>query len=82
MNEEYRLTTIDNPYDPFTQFKEWNDFDIEKGYYTLSFLGRVTQSSKNLSALDEELARIDAIDEIVKHNVLGIYKKVKKKNKS
>lgn len=79
MNEEYRLTTIDNPYDPFTQFKEWNDFDIEKGYYTLSFLGRVTQSSKNLSALDEELARIDAIDEIVKYNVLGIYKKVKKK---
>ena len=78
MEKEYRLTTIDNPYNPFTQFKEWNSFDIEQGYNTLAFLGRVIKTSPTFSYEDDALARLSAINEIVEHNVLGIYKKVKK----
>ncbi len=29
-----RLTTVDNPYDPFTQWDEWYAYDEGKGYAT------------------------------------------------
>ena len=34
------LTTIDNPYDPFTEYDRWLEFDEEKGYFTNSYLQR------------------------------------------
>ena len=76
MSKETMLTTIDNPYDPFTQYEEWNAFDMGKGYNTNSYLARVTTTSNDLSEADEALAIDDAIDEIVSINVRGIYKKV------
>lgn len=72
------LTTIDNPYNPFTQFDEWFAFDESKGYHTCSYLARIVKSSDELSEADESLAIESAIDEIIKLNVLGIYKKVSK----
>jgi len=73
---ESMLTTDDNPYDPFTQFEEWFAFDEAKGYHTCSYLARIAKSSDELSQEDEDLAIEAAIDEIVKFNILGIYKKV------
>lgn len=73
------LTTIDNPFDPFTQFDDWYLFDIEHGYYTCAYLARIARTSDELSPLDEALAIELAIDEIVNLNVLGVYKKVVKK---
>ena len=72
------LTTIDNPFDPFTQFDEWLAFDEDNGYFTCAYLARVTITSDELSEADEELAIEDAIDEIIKYNVLGLYKKATK----
>jgi hypothetical protein len=74
--EETLLTTIDNPYNPFTQWDEWYAFDTSKGYNTCAYLARVTITSDELSSADEDLAIQSAIDEIVKINILGIYKKV------
>lgn len=76
MVSQSMLTTIDNPYDPFTQFDEWYAYDESKGYHSCSYLARITKSSNELSPLDEELAIESAIDEIVKMNVIGLYKKV------
>lgn len=70
------ITTVDNPYNPFTQFEEWETFDEEHGYFTCSYLARIAKVSDNLSDTDEALAIERAIDEIVKLNILGIYKKV------
>ena len=70
------LTTKDNPFDPFTQFDEWNSFDEQKGYYTCSYLAKFAYTSNELSDKDQALAVEFAIDEIIKHNPLGIYKKV------
>lgn len=70
------LTTTDNPFDPFTQFEEWYAFDESKGHHTCGYLARITKSSDELSQEDEDLAIEAAIDEIVKFNVFGIYKKV------
>lgn len=70
------LTTTDNPFDPFTHFDDWRAYDEDKGYYTCAYLARITISSDELSLVDEQVAIELAIDEIVKENILGIYKKV------
>lgn len=77
MTSPSMLTTIDNPFNPFTQFDEWFAFDESKGYHTCSYLARITKGSYELSEADDVLAQELAIDEIIKINVLGIYRKVK-----
>lgn len=72
---EHMLTTVDNPYDPTTQFDQWNTWDQSAGYNTLSYLGRVVVTSDELSEADQSLAYEQAIDEIVKENG-NFYKKV------
>jgi hypothetical protein len=73
---EHMLTTLDNPFNPFTQFDEWRAFDEQAGYFTSQFLARIVITSDELSEADQSLAIEAAIDEIVKENVLGIYRKV------
>ena len=70
------LTTFDNPYDPFEQFTSWFLFDIEKGYNTCSYLGRIARTSDQLSEEENELEIERAIDEIIKYDFRNIYKKV------
>lgn len=80
-NEEtgkYMLTTVDNPFDPFTQFDQWFAFDTYSGYHTAALLDRIAISSDELSQIDQVLAVQDAIDEIVKENVMGVHRKVKR----
>lgn len=74
---EFLLTTVDNPFDPFTQWDEWFAWDQGAGYHTLGFLARVAKVSDEISEADQYLAIQQAIDEIVQENVLGVYKKVK-----
>lgn len=73
---EYMLTTIDNPYDPFTEYDNWYAFDTRTGHYTPAYLGRIVLSSDDLSEEDQKLAIQQAIDEIVALNPSGIYRKV------
>lgn len=73
------LTTIDNPYNPFEQFTQWFLFDEEKGYHSTSYLGRVARTSDQLSEEENDKEIERAIDEIVKYDIAGIYKKVKEK---
>lgn len=70
------ITTVDNPYNPFKQFDDWYAYDEGKGYGTCALLARITKSSDDLSDEDQELAIDEAIDEIVKENILGVYKKI------
>lgn len=72
----HMLTTIDNPFNPFTDYDRWNAYDEAQGYYTSSFLARIVISSSELSEADQDAAIEFAIDEIVRENVLGIYRKV------
>ena len=76
--KEVMLTTIDNPYDPFSQFDDWKAFDDFKGYHTCEYLGRIARTANDLSYADQAIAVEQASDEIVELNVLGIYKKVTK----
>lgn len=71
-----RLSTIDNPFNPFTHWDEWYAWDEAQGYHSTSFLARIVRSSEGLSDADQELAVDQAIDEIVRENVLGLYIRV------
>lgn len=73
---EYMLTTVDNPYNPWFKFDEWLAFDMVKGYNTPGFLARVVKTSDALSDADQAQAIQLAIDEIVRENVAGIYRKI------
>lgn len=82
MSNEVALTTIDNPFDPFEQFNDWFEFDIEKGYYTCSRLARLTNLSDDLSEVERNNEIEKAIDELIKYDFLDIYKKVKRNENS
>lgn len=70
------LTTEDNPFNPFTHWAEWFAFDAAAGYHTPAYLARVVRSSDELSDADQEASIDDAIEDILKENLLGIYKVV------
>lgn len=72
----HMLTTIDNPYNPFTQFDEWLQFDESSGYFSIQYLARLTLTSHELSDADQSIAIENAIDEVVRENINGMYRKV------
>jgi hypothetical protein len=72
----HMLTTIDNPYNPFMQYDEWLQFDESSGYYTTQYLARLTLSSGDLSDADQSTAIEYAIDEAVRENINGMYRKI------
>lgn len=76
MAEECMLSTLDNPFSPFTQWQDWFLFDTMHGYNSCGYLARIAVVSSDLS--DEEYSRAveDAIDEIVEYDPFGIYRKV------
>ena len=78
MSNEFMLTTIDNPFDPFEEFTSWFLFDVEKGYNTCSRLARIANISDELSEKEVD----GAIDEIIKYDFMNIYKKVKRERKN
>lgn len=73
---EYMLTTIDNPHSPFTDYEAWLAYDERQGHYTNSLLARVAVMSADMSEADQEFVIDEAMDEIVKENVSGLYVKV------
>lgn len=78
MQSKCALTTFDNPYDPFEQFTSWFLFDVEKGYNTCAYLGRIARTSDQLSDTENDMEIERAIDEIIKLDPFNIYKKVRK----
>lgn len=77
-----RLTTFDNPFDPFDDFTSWHLFDMEKGYNSCDYLGRIAKTSDQLSDEENELEIERAIDEIIKLDFRNIYTRVKRTDQS
>ena len=70
------LTTVDNPYNPYENFDSWYMFDMDKGYDTCSYLGRIAHTSDQLSPSENNSEIERAIDEIIKYDFSNLYKKI------
>ena len=81
METEFRLTTFDNPFDPFEDFTSWWMFDIEKGYNSCSYLDRIANVSDDMTQKEVNAEIERAIDEIILCNPSNIYKKVQRQVK-
>lgn len=70
------LTTVDNPFNPFTDFDNWYRFDaIDKGYNSCSYLARIAKTSDQLSESENEEEIERAVDEIIRLDPFNLYKK-------
>ena len=71
MGKMVRVTTTDNPFDPFTEWDEWYFYDLSKGYSTCERLDRLSNTSSQLSdeLNNEELEQ--AIDQLVEIGAVG-----------
>ena len=74
--KETWVTTLDNPFDPFKEPENWKRFDEDNGYHTTSLICRFLRDSDEF---DEEKYRQcleEAVDEVVRFNFTGNYRKV------
>lgn len=71
-----RISTIDNPYDPFDDFTSWFMFDVEKGYYSTSKLARISETTDDMSSKEQSDEIERAIDRLIEIDPLDIYIKV------
>lgn len=76
--QQFMLSTVDNPYNPFVDFSQWFMFDTGKGYDSCSRLDRIANWTDDMTQkeVDEETER--AIDEIIKYDFTDVYIKVAK----
>ena len=73
------VTTLDNPWDYFTHFDEWNAYDQQMGYNTNAYVARVCMASSEMSEKEYEDAVEAAVDDICRLNITGNYRKIVKK---
>ena len=81
MENEFMLTTFDNPFDPFEDFTSWFLFDVGNGYNSCSYLARIAKISDDMTEQEVSAEIERAIDEIIKYDFMAIYKKIKRSTK-
>ena len=76
MAKQFALTTIDNPFNPFDDYKAWLSFDKEHHYDSSERLMRIAQITDEMSMVEIEKEIERAIDEIIKYDFMHVYQKV------
>lgn len=85
----FMLTTIDNPFDPFTDYDRWYSFDTSNrfipqlgSYYATNctaYQARIAYTSPDLTDQENEMIINNAIEEIIRLDPFGIYTKAYEK---
>lgn len=74
----FSITTFDNPFNPFVDFDNWFLFDVEKNYYTLNKLARLSKVTDSMTSKEEANEVERAIERLIEIDPLDIYMKVYK----
>ncbi|HAU84910.1 MAG TPA: hypothetical protein DCW90_05240 [Lachnospiraceae bacterium] len=74
------ITTMDNPFDPFTDFDNWYRFDESKGYCTSGLIARFSGDTEDFDLSDADYYdQLDkSIDRALATDVEGLYFKIKR----
>lgn len=70
------LTTFDNPFNPFTRFKEWLSFDLQKGYNCCGKVARISGNIREMSERKQLQIVNESINEIIRLDPTSNYRKV------
>ena len=76
--KEFVLTTVDNPYNPFTEPDEWYQYDATCGHGASALVARLAATSWALSDEENDAIIDEAINRIILEDPTGLYKKVYK----
>ena len=68
------LTTLDNPYDYWTQHDDWVQWDQDAGYKTPGLIARIAAMSNSMSDKDIIESINDAVEKIYSINPSGNYR--------
>lgn len=72
------LSTVDNPYDPIEDYRRWWLYDVSNGHNTSGVLMRFAEISDQFTDAENMYEIERAIDYIIQHDPLNMYKKIKK----
>lgn len=70
-SNEFHLTTFDNPFNPFENFRSWFAFDQRNHYNSLSLLARIVVTTGDLGPFQEKLSIVQGMHDIVRLNASG-----------
>lgn len=76
--DDLMLTTIDNPYNPKTDYDKWMTWDKENGYNTQEYIARLIEMDDEYNVnIDDEVKLNEindrVINEILEQDILGVY---------
>ena len=67
------ISTTDNPFNPWTHYDQWFEWDTSRGYNTASYLATVVQLINANGRVSDDEALTLAIDDILEFNITGNY---------
>ena len=76
-----RLTTVDNPWNPFKDYDSWQNEDQRLGYSTESYLARVAADygwNDELTNEEKDAILDMSIDTILENDFMNVYRIVEK----
>lgn len=71
------LTTLDNPFNPKTDYHMWKQWDTDYGHNTEEYIARLVIMDKSFDAEDEfmmNLITTKVINDILDNDLIGIYR--------
>lgn len=76
MAKQFMLTTIDNPFNPFEDYKSWLSFDKDHHYDSAEKVMRIAKITDDMTMFEENAEIERAIDRIIQLDFLNVYQKV------
>lgn len=73
---DYMVTTIDNPWNPFSHYHEWLSYDMTHCYHTDEWIAVLSKTSNDLGT-EEQQEQVDAgVDSLLALDPYGLHVKV------
>lgn len=79
MYNDLMLTTVDNPFNPKTDYDKWQQWDEDNGYYTESYIARLIADEEGFD-IDDDVKMKELVDKVItdilNNDIINQYKLV------